>query len=364
MQMPLLSIDSNFSSLNDEEITSEVIDGYICLMSLNMLDFPKRREHILELVTHKMSFWEQLIKGANELYWLKTEGRGWAVYYPSQNCGYTRIYRFKPTAEHDIRRESPWGIGCWKSIQSESSLIDMLCNVEYSTIFENWKTHQLKVNSIPTEFAEGRLSNTVVDKVFLITKGNGCAVCGGVAGHRATTTLSEYSTVMLSISLCETHRLEASAHPCVLKFFGTLFFLNIDVPDLVKLDSIPDDLIVPIAEIIASNLNAQLGTPVKRDSGWHIKFKMQDGWSWLLRLNTLTDYAYMLFNSSSKQVHRIDSADHHPDVPFGPDHQHFYPKTKRESLEPSFSYGIPLFDFPLLEKAKNFYLENHFITPR
>jgi hypothetical protein len=357
MQIPLLSIDKNYEALNDAEVTAKVIDSYICVMSLNMLEFPKRKEHILELVTHKLQYWERLIKEADELFWLNNEGRGWAAFYPSQDCGYTRIYRYKPSKEHDIQRDKPWGIGSWRHIQSEASLLDILDRVEYSEIFKNWKAHQLKVNSVATEFAEGRLSNTTVDQAILVTKGNGCAVCGASAGHHATTTLSEYSTVMLSISLCGTHRLEASEHPCILTFFGTLFFLNLDIPDLIKLDHLPDDLVVPLADIIASNLNAQFDTPEKRMRGWHIRFKMQDGWSWLLRLNTLTDYAYMLFNSTGKQVHRIDSADDHPDVPFGPDHQHFNPKTKRESIEPSFSYGIPLLDFPLLEKSRAYHAE-------
>ncbi|MBU6955450.1 hypothetical protein [Hahella sp. HN01] len=190
---------------------------------------------------------------------------------------------------------------------------------------------------------------------MLVTKGNGCAVCGASAGHHATTTLSQFRTVMLSISLCGPHKLEATEYPCILKFFGTLFLLNIDIPDLIKLDHIPDEFISPISDIIASKLNANFNKPVKRNRGWEIRFTMQDGWSWLLRLNTLTDYAYMLFTPSTKQVHRIDSANDHPEVPFGPDHQHFYPKSKRESIEPSFSYGIPLLDFPLLEKSKAYY---------
>lgn len=355
MQIPLLVIDKNYESLSDTEVTAEVMDSYICMMSINMLDFPKRKEHILELVTHKIQYWERLIKEADELFWLNNEGRGWAVFYPSQDCGYTRIYRFKPSKEHDLRRNKPWDIGSWRSVQSEASLLDILNTVEYREIFKNWKTHQLKVNSVPTEFSEGRLSNTVVSKTILVTKGNGCAVCGASAGHHATTTLSEYSTVMLSMSLCEVHQLEASEHPYILKFFGSLFFLNIDIPDLIKLDHIPDNLIVPLTEIISSKLNAQIDQPEKRERGWHIRFKMQDGWSWLLRLNTLTDYAYMLFNPANRQVHRIDSADDHPNVQFGPDHQHFNPKTKRESIEPSFSYGIPLLDFPLLEKSKAYH---------
>ena len=286
---------------------------------------------------------------------MKSEGRGWAVFYPNQDCGYTRIYRFKPSKNLDIRRDYPWEEGIWKHIQSEVSLMNILSTTEYCTIFERWKEHQLKVNSSPTQFAEGRLENTIVDKAILVSKGNGCAVCGGLSNSHATTTLSEERTVMLSISLCENHRLEADEYPCILNFFGTLFSLHIDIPDLIKLDHIPDTLITPLADIIAAHLNAQFDKPEKRENGWNIKFKMQDGWVWRLRLKTLANYGYMLFSPNDIQIHRIDSANHHPDVPFGPSHQHSNIKTERESIEPSFSYGIPLLDFPLLEKIKNYY---------
>jgi hypothetical protein len=352
IQFPLLSIDKNYLALDDDQVTAGVIDGYICLYSFNALNHPKRKEHILELVTHNSSYWERIINAADELYWLKNEGRGWAVFLPRQDCGFIRMYKFKPSKNQDIQRLMPWNIGEWKHVQSESVLLGILDSLEYVTIFNGWKCHQTKVNKVPTEFAEGRLSNTIVSKVMLVTKGNGCAVCGQYADHHATTTLSEYNTVMLSISLCAIHTEEAAEYPCILKFFGTLFFLAIDIPDLIKLDHLPDELIAPIADIIASGLNAEFDKPEKRKNGWHIVFKMKDSWSWVLRLNTLTDYAYMLFTPSGKQVHRIDSANDHPDVPFGPDHQHYNPHTRKEIIKPSFSYGIPLFDFPLMEKSK------------
>ncbi|MBU6955618.1 hypothetical protein, partial [Hahella sp. HN01] len=168
MQIPLLSIDKNYESLNDAKVTAKVIDSYICARSLNLLGFPKRKEHILELVTHKLQYWERLIAEANELFWLKNEGRGCAVFYPNQNCGYTRVYIYKPTKEHDIRRDQQWNIGTWRSIQSETSLLDILSSIECLDIFYNWKAHQLQINSVPTEFADGRISNTAVDKVMIL----------------------------------------------------------------------------------------------------------------------------------------------------------------------------------------------------
>lgn len=352
MLAPLVSIDSNFEVLNESEVTASVIDAHICTKSMNLLDVVKRKKHVLQLVTHNMNYWERLVESASILYWLKKDGCGWAVYLPNQDCGYTRIYRYKPSIDNDVRRVVPWEFGSWKQIQSEEVLLSILDSVENTVLFDNWKNHQLSVYKTPTEFAEGRLANTTVGKVMLVAKGNGCAVCGDFADHHATTSIGGESTVMLSISLCETHRNDSMKHPCVLTFFGTLFYLKLEIPNIVKSDRIPDELVRSICEVIASKLSADYECPEKREGGWHVRFVMNDGWSWLLRLNTLTDYAYMLFDSSKKQRHRIDSAADHPDVPFGPDHQHFNPKTKREKIESSFSYGMPIFDFPLLKSSR------------
>jgi hypothetical protein len=355
MLAPLILIDDIFTSINQSDTTAKVIDGYICVMGMNFQDFKQRQDHIVELVTHNLVYWEKLIGGADSLYWLESEGRGWAVFLPNMDCGLTRIYRYKPSKQQDLKKYVPWEIGTWKKILSEEALINILSGIENQAIYENWKQHQLNINSVPKEFAEGRLTNTTVDKAMLVTKGNGCAVCGDKATHRATTTLSEFSTVMLSISLCKDHEAEAIKHPCILTFFGTLFFLNISIPDLVKLDHIPVELLTAIVKLIASNLNAEYSELEKRKGGWHVKFVMDDQFYWVLRLNTLMDYAYMLFSPEKKQLHRIDSANHHQTIPFGPDHQHFNSNTKKESITPSFSYGIPLFDLPLLEKSKLYY---------
>lgn len=352
MNEPLICIDKNYLAVDDKNVTANLIDAYIASNSLNMLDVPKREEHVLEMVTHNLGYWERIVNGADELLWLNNEGRGVALYHPGEGSGYTRAYCYMPAPKKGLKRYEPWSFGDWKGICSEIDLFNILNKSENKIIFERWKEHQLKINKIPTEFADGRIQNTIVDKAFIVTKGNGCAVCGDVAQHFAQTTLSEARAVMLSISLCEKHQQEAEDHPCVLSFFGTLFYLKIEVPDLVKLDHIPDELIEPIADIIASYLSALFERPEKRKNGWRVKFIMDDGWSWLLRLNSLTDYAYMLSNRSGKQLHRIDSANHHPEVPFGPDHQHFYPKSRKEAIEPSFTYGIPLFDFPLLQRSR------------
>ncbi|EGR0680144.1 hypothetical protein EX465_18715 [Vibrio cholerae] len=352
MEPPYIAIDSNYDALENKEVTSEVIDSYVQMTSMNMLHVEKRIEHVLELITHRIDYWERLIDGADSLLWIKSKGHGWAMYNQNTGCGYIRLYRLKPSSTLDHRRNTPWNRGTWTVLSSERELFSLLDSQEKNYVFRAWKEHQLQVLEQPSKLAEGRLENTNVEQVIIASKGNGCAVCGNTATHRAATTMGDSSSVMIEILLCKTHEYDANKNACVLSFFGTLFFLNIDIPDLIMLDHVPDELIEPIFSIISLNLDASFTPPKKGNNGWESRFVMKDGWFWLLRLNNLKSYAYMLFNKSGEQVHRIDSAPDHPDVPFGPAHQHIFPNKNNHKVEPSFTYGIPIFDFPLLHKTK------------
>lgn len=62
----------------------------------------------------------------------------------------------------------------------------------------------------------------------------------------------------------------------------------------------------------------------------------------IVRLNSLSNYAYVIKNPKGKEVARFDSADHHH-VSYGPDHLHpNLPKNK--SVQPSFTTGTPMID--------------------
>lgn len=356
MNVPaLINIDSGLAAIDKKDASAEVIDTYVCTYSFGLMDTEKREEHLLELVTNEPLFWDKLVRSADTRYWIKSENFGIVVYKPNQDCGYTRTYRYREK-NNTVKCEFPLNSEeLWIKVRSESDFLNVVNTIEFKAVFNAWKAHKTEINATPTEFAEGRLQNTDVDRVWIVTKGDGCAVCGKEARYQARTTLTAISSLLLAISLCPQHHLEAQEHPCVLVFFGSLFTLQLEVGDLVKLDYIPEQLIEPIRDLIASNLKAKCMESEKRHKGWHMKFVMDDGWYWILRLNTFSDYGYMLFDNKKKQKHRIDSANHHGNVPFGPDHQHFNSSGKKQEITPSFTYGLPALDFPALINARKFY---------
>jgi Family of unknown function (DUF6516) len=63
----------------------------------------------------------------------------------------------------------------------------------------------------------------------------------------------------------------------------------------------------------------------------------------IFRLEGISKYAYMIFDSKGKQLGRFDSSDHHPELPFQPDHFHYALPNSRK-VRSSFLTGIPTVD--------------------
>jgi hypothetical protein len=210
------------------------------------------------------------------------------------------------------------------------------------------------VHTSASQLAEGRIANTTVEKSIIYSRGNGCAFCGDPAPAYVATTICD-GRLFMQLQVCRKHQEEAMAAPTVLSALADLLHAKIDLPTLQRVDHVPDHMIAPIVAHLASGMGATAAIPEKRANGWFVKFQRSSGWEWRLRLRALDDYAYLLFDPQGEQRHRIDSAAHHPNLPFGPAHQHANPNSKKESLSPSFTYGVPLFDMVMLNETARRY---------
>jgi hypothetical protein len=218
--------------------------------------------------------------------------------------------------------------------------------------FRNWRDEQSRLYAAPTQMAEGRISNTAVERAVILGRGKGCIVCGAPATRYAHSTVGSDVAVMFMLQLCVPHLEEVQSHPSVLAFMNALFSMGMDLSSLIKTNSIPTELIDPLAEYMRTNLGATSVGRDDRGNGIRLSFAYPSAWRWTLRLKSLTDYAYVLMDPSGNHRTKIDSAPHHPDVPFGPDHWHVNAtkKVERDTILPSFTYGLPLFDFALLNR--------------
>jgi hypothetical protein len=198
----------------------------------------------------------------------------------------------------------------------------------------------------------GRLANTAVERAIVISQGDGCVVCGVIATSYATTTIGDSgAAIMIQLPVCEEHLGEAKRYPSVFTFFASLFDLPTGLDTLKKSSVIPDDLIPVIHSILAAELDGHVGNADKRKNGWNLCIDLETGWKWILRIGSLTDYAYMLFEPGvAVERYRADSAPDHPDLRFFPIHEHQAPGKRRDTVCPSFLYGVPLLDVTRLRE--------------
>lgn len=179
-----------------------------------------------------------------------------------------------------------------------------------------------------------------------MSRGDGCVMCGALAHCYAATTVGGMAqAMMVQLPVCRNHLNEAKSHPSIFSFIASLFHLSVDLGDFEKSSNISDDLIPAIHSTVADELLGKPGSTEKRERGWHLWIELKSGWKWLLRIGSLTDYAYMLYEPGvKKERYRADSAPDHPDLKFFPIHQHSAPRRKQDEVSPSFLYGLPLFD--------------------
>lgn len=345
----LFNVDSMLAEFGeDADRSATAID--ICVAALcfkNFDDIPKRRPFLFESVTCNPLAWLNLIDGAAERYWDRTEDEGIAVYAATEHCGCIRTYRFRPPntlRHHQCGRE-------WTTMRSTQALYDHIDTPAARAVHLAWLQWAAKATQTASTLAEGRFNNTTVTRSLIMTGVGSCIACGAppVGDARATIGAAGGEAFLVQIPVCTKHLEAARAEPSVMAFLSKLFGLTNDLPFSVRSPAIPDDVILVAHDFIAYELRGSVGEAERRGRGWHLWVDLPSGWRWLLRLNTLDDYAYMLFKPGErKEVYRADSARDHPELPFFPDHEHSKPDRKKDVASASFLYGNPFFDLQRL----------------
>lgn len=322
----------------------------LCVASLAFKNFDfvaKRLPFLIECSTRDPLTWLRLLDAATDRYWILGESEGVAVYGATDHCGCIRTYRL--TINHAARAQQ-WGRN-WVVLPAIQELYSRLDTATARAVFDAWHHRTSLSTQEASALAEGRLQNTTVAHSLILTSGRGCVVCAAPAVAHASTTVgfAAADATFLQLPVCADHLEAARVEPSVLAFLAKAFSLSFDLPTLIRCESIPDTVIPTVHQLAAGELGGAVGSAEKRDRGWNLKIELPTGWHWILRLNSLMDYAYMLFKpGDAKAVYRADSAPHHPELPFFPDHEHTKPGRKKDVQTPSFLYGLPLFDLKRL----------------
>lgn len=336
-------IDDLLSEMHAFDANGADMDLWISALSFKTLDtMPRPQPFVIDVVTYRADVWRRLLADCNRRIWLSRELRGVAVYMPNRDYACVRLYNYFGMQGGQFRRPSENG---WEVLPSLDELRRQLDTPALRTRYAQWTAAQEAALSGATAFVEGRQANTLVEQSVVISStGGGCVACGAPATRHASSTIGTDKTAkMLHFPLCEEHFAEAQDHPSVLDFASKLFELDVDLPEMQKLDHVPDDMVEPMRTSLATLFQAGALPAEKRRNGWDLKFTLPSGWYYRLRMRALNDYSYMLFDASGAQRYRADSARDHPELPYFPDHEHHEPNAAN-ILGPSFLYGNPFWD--------------------
>ncbi|AVC42896.1 toxin-antitoxin system TumE family protein [Achromobacter ruhlandii] len=347
-QWRLFNIDSLLAEIDEPPRDAATVDLYVAALSYKNFDFIERRlPFVFESVTYDLDIWKNLIAAAPLKYWVRNSQEEVILFSQTDHCGLLRSYRYRGDSASGIQMQSPG----WITVADSETLYALLDTVAARGIYEAWHKWMDITTREASDLANGRFGNTTVARSLILSSMGYCLACKARAVASARTTIAAASTnaTLIQLPLCAEHLGAVKEQPSVLRFLGTLFSLSINIPDLERSDSIPDNLIHHLHTLVAEELGGLPTDVEKRERGWHLTIQFENGWHWLLRLNTLMDYSYMLFDEAQKkQVYRADSAPHHHDLPFPPHHEHSRPNRKKDVPSPSFLYGNPFFDLKRL----------------
>jgi len=318
----LFNVDSLVEELAGGDQSASAIDLYVASLAFRNFDFvAKRLPFLVECSTRDPFTWLRLVDFANERYWIREAVEGVVVCAATEHCGCIRTYRFN--VNHAASAQQ-WDRK-WISLPNEQSLYAKLNTPASRAVFDSWYHWISQSTEATTTLAEGRLKNTVVDQsLILFSTRRSCIVCAAPTTAHASTTigLTGGNATLIQLPLCGDHLEAARAEPSVLAFLAKIFSLSFDLPKLIHSESIPDEIIPAIHQIVVDELGGTVGLVEKRNNGWSLEIELAAGWHWIIRVKSLADYAYMLFNSSEKKaVYRADSAPHHPELPCSARHE-------------------------------------------
>jgi hypothetical protein len=249
----LFNVDSSLAPLTEAEVNAAIIDARVSMLSFKNFDFMEKRLHfVLECVTYTHSYWLSLAKACDQSFTIRRDGSTILVFPQTVDCGCIRTYRFRPSSAgrlpHNLTVEA-------RALPNEEALYELLDTLSARQVFDAWHQAKTKATDLPTEFVEGRMTNTSVDRAMIITRGDGCVVCGTEALSYAATTIGDAEhAVMVQLPVCSAHLAEAKSHPSTFAFLASLFHLSYDWGELEKLPHIPDALVPSLHTAVAEEL--------------------------------------------------------------------------------------------------------------
>lgn len=342
-------------ALRNKEYSGHQIDGLMSTLGVNFL-----QKKIQPCITLEMPDIAALVRMASDgeaVTYLSGSDLRYLVIYPPKRDGFplARVYyveepsvRTLENAYNHIIAHS--GEPPPPAIHGKMSF-RYVDSKEFGILIED-RGHEDRSNSYLAKFEnnngqfseilDGRIKSTFIEKGMILSS-EGCLVCKGEAGLLLSSVGAEQG-LLIGFYLCPDHFVECQqSDTWYFEYIASIFNVSTDWKTF-KPDS---SFLMVSAKTVLINI---LGCTVEKVHGDTVTARRPSGLVIRMRVSSLADYAYMIFDETGKkQLRRIDSADHH-DLRCFPDHLHPSPETDSKNVEESFTYGFPSADIKILQR--------------
>lgn len=270
-----------------------------------------------------------------------------ALYSVADNFPAPRIYFKKTPYLDDIARVGVFleKHGLKLPIADTAKLSHLIEDQSYPERYKRWH-ERWETRARPFKgLLDGRIKNTAVESGMWLAS-DGCMMCGDETNLMSTTTLIGESGLMIGLRLCKKHEDESRDHTTLLEYVAKK--IGVPVPFIAKMRIVKHTN--ETLEMSYKAVQKVLECAIEKIEDKTITAIRKSGFRVILRQDALNDYAYNIQDPYRKPVSRIDSANHHP-VEYGPDHVHRnLSKSKKNQVEPSFTYGFAVADIKAIKQ--------------
>ena len=267
-----------------------------------------------------------------------------AIYSDTSNFPLPRLYLLNPKDSFELRL-----LCC--SLEKKGYIVKDASFGEMREYFPSRRLsgiideyNRKRWNNLPLDFKKivaGRGLFVSVDK-FTIINTDGCLCCDSNKGSAVTSSVGGSVLMCVLFRLCDECLSGAMVSgSSLLKYISNHFGADfkLDCSDYTF-----SDVADALAEVLVSEMDCK---DVERKDGFfeiHAT-RRSSGYKLIFRLNSPSNYAYIILDEERKEVGRFDSATHH-EVDGGPHHLHYHQDKKcyAKVVFPSWFIGCPLFD--------------------
>ena len=205
----------------------------------------------------------------------------------------------------------------------------------------NYVKEKKEKNKLITKLFLGREKNTNTEYGLRINTKD-CLFCSNEIKYTVSTTVSAEKAFFFSYDVCKIcfdniHSNDISALNYFVKNYTSGGFIS-----LTNIST--DELLADTKKFLKEELDCMIMKCNKKDTITAIRNKSNI--KIIFRITSPLDYGYMFFDETGEQFARIDSADDHPELEFGPDHLHnsSIKKDFNKKVKESFTLGLPSID--------------------